>query len=75
MDLRWSCGIPRVQRVAASDDPFGEIQAALREARDIQVEVARGEGREVFRTEQKETRGGTEASTVLGVEGMGELFL
>ena len=75
MDLRWSCGIPRVQRVAALDDPLGAIQTALGEAGDIEVEVTRGEGREIFRTEQKETRGGAKASTMLGVEWMGELFL
>ena len=61
--------------VAGGDDFRGELGAAVAERGDIEVEVAGGEGGEVFCAELEEARGGAEAGGVFGVAGVEVVLL
>ena len=66
--LRRVLRLPRIARVVGGDDFLRELRAAEAERGDIEPEVARGEGREVFCAELEKPDGGAQAASVLGVE-------
>jgi len=67
--------LPGIAGVVGGGDFFGELRAAGEERGDIEVEVARGVGREVLRAEVEEADGGTQAAAVLWVERVEVLLL
>jgi hypothetical protein len=74
-ELRRVLRLPRVAAVVGGDDLRGDLRAADEERCDIQVQVARGEGGEVFRAELEEADGGAETAAVFGVERVEVLLL
>ena len=67
--------LPRVARVVGGGDFGGERRAACEERGDIEPEMPRGKGREVFCAERKKADGGTEAASVFGVRRVKVLLL
>ena len=67
--------VPRIAGVVGGGDFLREFRAPEAERGDIEVQMARGEGREVLRAEEEEAHGGAEAASVLRVERVVVLLL